>query len=208
MKKIAIIISVLVLLLTSIGLWYKFFKTPAIEYRTAEIKKGNITLKVLATGSVQPENRLQIKSPISGRAETILVKEGQKVSKGDTLAWISSSERAVMIDSARAQGPSEIKKWEEIYKATPIIAPLGGTIILRNIEPGQTFTTSDALFVMADRLVVSTQVDETDLAQIFLKQKAKIVLDAYSEQSFEAQVSQLAYEAKTVNNVTTYTIQV
>jgi membrane fusion protein, macrolide-specific efflux system len=208
MKKKYIIISVLAVLVIGFGVWYTFLRSKPVEYRYAEIKKGKITLKILATGTVQPENRLQIKSPISGRVDTILVKEGQKVGKGEIIAWISSTERAVMLDSARAQGPDEVKKWEDIYKPTPVIAPLGGTVIQRNIEPGQTFTTSDAIFVMADRLTVQAQVDETDLSQIKLNQRAEITMDAYLDRKIEAQVNQIAYEARVNNNVTTYTIYV
>ena len=208
MKKKYIVLIGLALVVVGAAIWYFFFKPANIEYREHQVKKGGITLKVLATGSVQPQNRLQIKSPISGRADRVLVQEGNKVSKGQILAWISSSERAVLLDSARAQGLEEVKRWEEIYKPTPIIAPLSGTIILRSIEPGQTFTTSEAILVMADRLLISTQVDETDLAQIHLKQKAKVVLDAYPDKEFEASVNQISYEAKTVNNVTTYIVEV
>lgn len=208
MKKKYFILLGLVLVASGLALWYFFFKEKPIQYVEAQIKKSNITLKILATGSVQPENRLQIKSPLAGRAETIHVQEGQKVKKGQILAWVSSTERAVLLDSARSLSPEEIKKWEDIYKPTPIIAPLSGTIILRSIEPGQTFTTNDAILVMADRLTIQAQVDETDLAQITLNQKTQINLDAYPEKNIEARVHQIAYEAKTVNNVTTYTIDV
>lgn len=208
MKKKYWIISGLILILVGAGIWFFFFKSKPVKYKEQPVAKDGITLKILSTGTVQPENRLQIKSPVAGRAEVIKVVEGQKVRKGDVLAWVSSTERAVMLDSARAQGEEEVKKWEEIYKATPIIAPLNGTIILRNIEPGQTFTTSDAILVMADRLTVQAQVDETDLAQIRLNQKAQVNLDAYPEKNLAAKVSQIAYEAKTVNNVTTYTVDV
>jgi macrolide-specific efflux system membrane fusion protein len=206
-KKYWVIVGV-VLIAAAFAIWYFFFKTPKAEYREHTIKKSDITLKVLTTGSVQPENRLQIKPSVSGRAESVLVKEGQVVSKGQVLAWVSSNERAAMIDSARATGAEEVKKWEEIYKPTPVVAPLSGTIILRGIEPGQTFTTSDAILVMADRLAIKAQVDETDLAQIHVGQKAKVTLDAYLDKEIDSRVSQMAYEAKTVNNVTTYVIDV
>ena len=110
MKKKYWIILVVVLLAIAGSIWFFFFKAPKVEYREYEVKKGSITLKVLATGSVQPENRLQIKSPIGGRAESVLVKEGQKVRKGQVLAWVSSTERAAMIDSARSVGADEVKK--------------------------------------------------------------------------------------------------
>jgi macrolide-specific efflux system membrane fusion protein len=55
---------------------------------------------------------------------------------------------------------------------------------------------------------VKAQVDETDIAKIRLKQKAEIILDAYSDKSIPAYVDQIAYEAKTINNVTTYIVDV
>lgn len=208
MKNKYLILIGILLIITSFAIWFYLFKEKPIEYKETLIKKSKITLKILATGTVQPENRLQIKSPLAGRAETILVNEGQKVKKGQILAWVSSTERAVLLDSARSQSAEEVKKWEEIYKATPIIAPLNGTIILRSIEPGQTFTTNDAILVMADRLTIQAQVDETDLAQIHLDQKTLVNLDAYPEKNLDAKVNQIAYEARTINNVTTYTIDV
>ena len=157
---------------------------------------------------VQPQNRLEIKPPVAGRVDQVLVVEGQKVSKGQVMAWMSSTERAALIDAARARGPEEVKRWEEIYRPTPILAPINGTVILRNIEPGQTFTGNDAVFVLSDRLIVMAQVDETDIASIRLRQRANIVLDAYPDSPFMGQVDQIAYDATTVNNVTTYNVEV
>lgn len=178
------------------------------SYREIAVTRGDLAVTILSTGVVQPQNRLEIKAPIPGRAEEVLVVEGQNLTKGQILAWMSSTERAALIDAARARGPEELKRWEEIYRATPILAPINGALILRNVEPGQTFTGSDAVFVMSDRLTVKAQVDETDIAQIRLRQPARIVLDAYPDQPLLGRVDQIAYDAKTVNNVTTYEVEV
>lgn len=183
-------------------------KDAAPSYREVKVTRGDIALTILSTGIVQPKNRLEIKAPIPGRAEQVLVTEGQRVKKGQVLAWMSSAERAAVIDAARSRGPEELKRWEDIYRATPILAPLDGTLITRNLEAGQTFTSADAVFVMSDYLIVNAQVDETDLAQIRLRQPASIVLDAYPDSSFAGRVEQIAYDAKTVNNVTTYDVEV
>ena len=177
-------------------------------YREISVSRGDLELTILSTGVVQPRNRLEIKPPIAGRAEQVLVKEGQSVTKGQILAWMSSTERAALIDAARARGPEELKRWEELYRATPVLAPISGTVIARSVEPGQTFTGNDAVFVMSDRLTVKAQVDETDIAQVKLGQRATVVIDAYPEQPFEAAVAQIAYDAKTVQNVTIYEIDV
>jgi macrolide-specific efflux system membrane fusion protein len=177
-------------------------------YREARVERGDISTTILATGTVQPENRLDIKPTIAGRVEQVLVEEGQMVKKGQMLAWISSTERAALIDAARAEGPAEVARWEKLYRASPVVAPIPGMIIARNVENGQTFSTTDAILTMSDRLTVKAQVDETDIAAIHLKQSAEIVLDAYPGNRLPAVVDQIAYDAKTVNNVTTYTIDV
>lgn len=180
----------------------------ATTYREIPVKRGTIDVTILATGTVAPENRLEIKPPIAGRVEQVLSDEGDEVKQGQVLGWMSSTERAALLDAARARGPAELKRWEEFYNPTPILAPIDGTIILKNVQQGQTFAGTDALFVMSDRLTVKAQVDETDIAQVSLKQNAKITLDAYPQKEFPAHVDKIAYDATTVNNVTTYIIDV
>lgn len=191
------------------GGWYWSARRAAEPaYREVAVTRGDIEVSILSTGVIQPRNRLEIKPPIAGRVETVLAEEGQQVTKGQILAWMSSTERAALMDAARARGAEELSRWEELYRPTPILAPIRGTVILRNIEPGQTFTGQDAVFVMSDRLTVKAQVDETDIAKIVLKQRARVVLDAYPDQGMPAHVDQIAYDSKTVNNVTTYEVDV
>jgi len=199
---------VLVVALAGLLVWRLGGSADQPAYREVTVTRGDIDVSVLATGVAQPRNRLEIKPPIPGRIESVLVEEGQRVARGTVLAWMSSTERAALLDAARGKGPEEVARWEEIYRATPILAPIDGTLILRKVEPGQSFTSADAVFVMSDRLIVIAQVDETDIGQIRLKQPARLELDAYPGQSFEGRVAQIAYDAKTVNNVTTYEVDV
>jgi macrolide-specific efflux system membrane fusion protein len=173
-----------------------------------EVKTGEILSSIPATGTVMPRNRLEVKPPIAGRIDSVLVEEGDKVKQGQILAWMSSTDRAVLLDAARAKGEAELKRWEEVYKPTPIIAPIDGFIIQRNVEPGQSFSVSEVVLVMADYLIVKAQVDETDIGRIKLGQKAEVILDAYPEEKNLGKVEQIAYESKTVNNVTVYEVDV
>ncbi len=207
-KTKCLIIAMVLIVVVAITVYYSTKRSNDDEYKKVFVTQGTVQVTVLSTGIVQPENRLEIKPQVSGRVEKVVVKEGQYVKKGDTLALISSTERAALMDAARAQGVEEEKKWEEYYKPATIIAPINGTIILRSIEPGQTFTTADAVLVMSDRLTIKAQVDETDIAKIHLKQQATILLDAYPNEPIPAHVDHIAYDAKTVNNVTTYIVDV
>lgn len=186
--------------------WQQSSQAPAM--REVHVARGDIEVSIQATGTVRPRNRLEIKPPLAGRAEEVLAQEGQIVRRGQILAWMSSNERAALLDAARAQGEAEVKRWAELYRPTAVVSPIDGTVILRAIEPGQSFATTDTLLVVADRLIVEAQVDETDIAQVRLGQAATIVLDAYPGEPITARVGAIAFESKTVNNVTTYTVDV
>lgn len=169
---------------------------------------GDIEITVITTGVIEPRNRLEIKPSIGGRIEEILVREGDQVSSGDILVWMSSTERAALVDAARSQGEEALKYWEEAYKKTPIISPIDGKVIVRSVEPGQTIASSDAILVLSDRLVVKAQFDETDIGKIRKGQDALITLDAYPDVRLEGAVDHVAYESEIVNNVTIYEVDI
>ncbi len=208
-KTRAIIVLCLVVI-AGIAMGRQFYsrKHGKIVLQKLQVTHGPIRSTILSTGTVQPENRLEVKPPIPGRVENVLVVEGQSVHAGDIIAFMSSTERAALLDIARSQGATERSYWEDAYKATPLIAPINGVIILKNVQQGQTVTASDAILTMSDRLIVKAQVDETDLAEVKLGQEVEIVLDAYPKHVLPGRVLHIAYDAKTINNVITYEVHV
>jgi macrolide-specific efflux system membrane fusion protein len=183
-------------------------RAAADQYRKVAVGRQDLSVTKSATGEVKPQNRVEVKPPIAGRIEQVLVKEGDPVTQGQVMAWMSSYERAALLDMARSQGPEAIAKWEAAYKPAPLMSPLNGTVIVRAVEPGQTVATDDPVVVVADRLIVKAQVDETDIGAIAVGQAASISLDAFPDDAVPAQVDHVAYEATTVNNVTIYEVDV
>jgi macrolide-specific efflux system membrane fusion protein len=169
---------------------------------------GTIQTTITTTATITPENRLAIKPPVNGRVDKILVKEGDYVKLGQTLALMSSTERATVLDAARSQSKEELAYWEQVYKPTPLVAPINGQVIVQTVQPGQTVTTSDAVTVLSDRLIVQAQVDETDIGKVRLGQKAVISLDAYPDTKVEGKVDHIYYESTIINNVTIYEVNI
>lgn len=167
---------------------------------------GFIQTIISTTGMVLPKNRLEIKPPVNGRVESILVKEGEMVKSGQTLGWMSSTERAALLDAARDQPQDKYKYWQEVYKPIALYSPIEGEVIVATTQPGQTVTTADAVVVLSDKLIVRAQVDETDIGKVRLDQDAQISLDAYPETEIKAKVEHIYYESETVNNVTIYKV--
>ena len=167
---------------------------------------GTISTFISCTGTVLPKNRLEVKPPVNGRIEKILVQEGDQVKTGQILAWMSSTERAALLDAARGKGEKALQYWEDTYKPIPLLAPITGEVIVAKTQPGQTVTTADAVVVLSDQLIVRAQVDETDIGKITPDKKAIITLDAYPDTKINASVEHIYYESKTVNNVTIYEV--
>jgi membrane fusion protein, macrolide-specific efflux system len=167
---------------------------------------GTLQTIITTPATVLPKNRLEIKPTVPGRIEQVLVKEGQMVKIGEILAWMSSTDRAALLDSARGQGEKELKYWQDAYKPIPLLAPINGQVIVAITQPGQTVTITDPVLVLSDQLIVRAQVDETDIGKIQLNQSTSITLDAYPDSKIDAVVDHMYYESKTVNNVTVYEV--
>ncbi|MBF0331410.1 MAG: efflux RND transporter periplasmic adaptor subunit [Candidatus Omnitrophica bacterium] len=204
------IIIMICLLAAAAGVWFFLGQTRKAEPAFKRISPfyGKVETSISATGTVQPQNRLEIKPPISGRIEKMLVEEGQKVKVGDIVALMSSTDRAALMDAAHLQGAEAASTWEDVYKPTPLIAPIDGDVIVRAVEPGQGVTQADPVIVLSDRLIVKAQVDETDIGKVKLGQEAMITLDAYPDMVVKARVDHVSYESKTVSNVTIYTVDI
>ena len=172
-----------------------------------QVTRGDLQVTVQDTGSVQPLDEVQIIPPVAGRVDQILVDEGTVVKKGQVLAWMSSSDRAALLDMARAKGAQELAYWEGVYKSTPIVAPVSGLIINRNVVEGQTVSQSTDIYDMSDQLIVVANVDETDLGKISMGQEAQVTVDAYPDQPFACKVMMITHEAVKVNNVVCYNVK-
>jgi len=213
MKK-AILILILLALAGGGGWFYRVQKKKAAaaaeaqRYTVAKVELRTLRRTVDSTGEVRPKNRLNVKSPVAGRIEELLVQEGDEVKKGGIIAWVSSTERATLLDAARAKGEEELRYWEGLYRAAPLIAPLDGSIIVRSQEPGQTITANETVVVIADRLILVGQVDETDIGSIFPGQQVRVQLDAYPQSVFSGSVASIAYDSRLISNVTMYEVDV
>jgi HlyD family secretion protein len=98
-----------------------------------------------------------------------------------------------------------------------IRAPIAGTILADNLEPGQIISSATGnvsggtvLFTMADlsEMQVRTLVDETDIGQIQPGQSAQLTVEAYPERTFRAEVYKIEPQAVVEQNVTTFPVLV
>lgn len=106
---------------------------------------------------------------------------------------VSRSEQAI------TQTNSTLTNAEHDLSKVTITAPMDGIITKRNVEEGETaqmgFTNNPSvvLLILADMSLIQAeiQVDETDMPNVAVGQKAKITIDAMPDKSFAGHVSEV-----------------
>jgi len=92
-----------------------------------------------------------------------------------------------------------------------IRSPIDGIVLVRQIEPGQTVAASlqaPVLFTLAESLKqmeLYVAIDEADVGQVEVGQRANFTVDAYPDRSYPATISEVRYSPQTVAGVVTYT---
>ena len=90
-------------LLFSIAYYIKTNSRSAITYETEQLKYKTIQDKIVATGSVVPEDEVNIVPQISGIIQEIFVDEGDQVKAGDLLAKIKVIPNEQTLNSAEGR---------------------------------------------------------------------------------------------------------
>ena len=97
------IIAILVLAALAGGGWYYFGRTQAEPPPpTVEVTRGDVQQTVLASGSLEANTVTSVGAQVSGRIETLHVKLGDTVKKGDPIADIDSLDQENAVKSAQA----------------------------------------------------------------------------------------------------------
>jgi|SRR6056297_143116 len=112
MKK-TIIVVLIIGILASIGLGYKFFfSNNDSKFSVVEAKLDNLTEKVSVTGSVVPYQRVKIEPKVNEEVEQVGVQVSDQVQKGDLLIQLDSEDTRIQVRKAQSSVQSVEKEIE------------------------------------------------------------------------------------------------
>jgi HlyD family secretion protein len=144
--------------------------------------------------------------------------EQKLISRNDLETAQSTAMQAeAALKSAEAQvtqARASLNQAEVNLGHTIIRSPIDGTVISRNVDVGQTVAASmsaPTLYVIAQDLKhmqVSASIDESDIGRIDSGQPVTFRVDAYPQQTFRGTVKQVRLDAKTEQNVVSYTTMI
>jgi HlyD family secretion protein len=124
------------------------------------------------------------------------------------LARAHADESSAKASVAQAQATLDVNR-SDLTKAV-VLSPINGIVLTRTVEPGQTVAAmfqSPILFTLAEdlsQMELLVDVDEADVGQVREGQEATFTVDAYPDQVFPAQTTQVRYGSETVEGVVTY----
>lgn len=235
-----------------------------VQLPTAEVTRGDINVRVQATGTVEPINPVEIKSKAGGAVIEMPVDVGSVVKAGDLLAQIdprdvrNNFEKAMADDVvstmqlekalrdrdrkdslfkykvisqasydstrsavASAQADLASKRAEldirrQALEDATIRAPIGGTIVSRQVTQGQIVTPATSanggtvLMNLADlgRVRMRVTIDEVEMGNIRVGLPASVTVDAFPDRTFDGVLEKIEPQAVVTQGVTFFPVMV
>lgn len=122
MKKIITTI-IIIALLAAAGYWgYGYFTRTSqsqITIETVQVKKGNITNEVSATGTIEPVEQVEIGTQVSGEVSNIYVDFNSVVKKGQLIAELDKTNLQAALTDAEASynaALNELNYYQQNYE--------------------------------------------------------------------------------------------
>lgn len=244
----------------------------AIRYVTEPVTTGDLTVIVTATGSVQPTNKVDVSSELSGTIRKVNVDYNSVVKASDVLAELDTDKLRATVESSRAKvdaakarhaeaiatvtekerdlgrkktlsakqvasehdldaaqaaydravagrnsaladigvAQSDLQLNETNLTKAKILSPIGGVVLKRSVDPGQTVASTlqaPVLFSIAEdlkKMELQVDVDEADVGKIKVGQPASFSVDAFPDRRFPATIRDVRFASETIQGVVTY----
>jgi HlyD family secretion protein len=103
-RKWKIVITLVVILIAVVGVYAStvYSKRGIVTVQTGKVVKQDLTSLVTASGEIKPKNYINIGANAIGRITELVVKEGERVRKGQLLAKIESVQPEADVQAQRA----------------------------------------------------------------------------------------------------------
>ena len=188
-----------------------------VDYNSV-VKKGQVIAELDKTNLISELNRA--KADLSS-AQSTLNYETANFKRYQTLfdkGLVSANDyenARLTYDKARqtvASSRESVQKAQTNLGYATITSPIDGVVLSKSVEEGQTVAASfntPELFTIAQDLTdmrVIADIDEADIGGVKEGQRVSFTVDAFPEDKFEGQVTQVRQQATTESNVVTYEV--
>ena len=177
----------------------------ALEQATANRQAAQGTLAQNQAKQVHAERELERAKALAAKK---LIAPAELDARAADAAAATAAVAAALGDLAQARAEQHQAAVNLGY--TTIVSPIGGTVISRNVDVGQTVAASlqaPTLFTIAEdlrKMQVHTAVSEADVGKLAAEMPATFTVDAYPREQFHGVIRQIRDAPQTLQNVVTY----
>lgn len=178
-----------------------------VEQANAALASAQAGLAEARAAAVNASRDFERKSQLAAK---------QLISKTDRdIAQAQNAQAQARVQSAQAQVSQQqanLNSAQLDLAKTIIRSPVKGTVLARNVEPGQTVAASlqtPVLFRIAgdlSEMEIVLAIDEADIGQLQVGQEATFTVDAFPDRNFRGKVKQIRLAANNVSNVVTFPV--
>lgn len=97
-----ILLMVIVVATVAIVIWKMMDKSNSVQYKTQKVERGNLIVIVTATGTLQPTNKVDVSSELSGIMKSVYVDYNDMVKVGQVLAKLDTSKIEAQVTQTKA----------------------------------------------------------------------------------------------------------
>lgn len=178
--------------------------------------QSGVQLSSIGTGTIKLNNTTNLKSKSSGTIKELYIKNGSHVNKGDLIMVLENDDLYDSLETAQkslSDANEELQNARDDYSLYTITAPFDGTITTVNILVGDNVRTDTQLakIVNNNEVEFDIDVDELDILDLEVGQKAYVTIDAIEETAttpLEGEVTKVSIEGTTMSSVTSYPVTI
>ena len=150
-----------------------------------EVRKGEVVARL---DDRQPRARLQDARARLTMAEAEIARDQTLMSRG--VLAVQTLERA---QQERDQAAAAVDLFARQLEDYTVLSPLAGTVMKRNVEPGETVPANAVMFEISStaRKRIAADVDERDIAGVKLGAALAAHADGFPDEAFEAKVTNI-----------------
>jgi multidrug efflux pump subunit AcrA (membrane-fusion protein) len=144
--------------------------------RVTPVVRDTIENSVVINGDVLAVNQVSIFPAVAGKITRANYQIGDRINQGAVVATVDPSRPG------------------QVYSESPVVAPIGGTVLQAPVRRGDTVSTQTAVYVVGDlsSLMVETFVPERFSGSAQRGLKAQVFLEAFPGEIFEAAVEEVS----------------
>lgn len=156
-----VVVSVLIVLLIGVLVsWLGAGNAQTPQYKTDVVERGDLVVTVIATGTLEPVNQVDVGSETSGTIRTVAVDFNDRVKLGQVLATLDTDQLQAQVSQARAAlhlTQAQVKQAEATVRETKNTLRRSTKLAETGMRSEEEFDTAQAAYDRAEAGLLSAQ---------------------------------------------------